>query len=508
MGLTLILSLFIIILANGVSVAMIDSFLIFSFSPETLEHSKLINSYLWAVLICRVLPFPLALFATNAYFWPLQKHLMNKTPFAHYPEFIKIKLLNYPFVISSITLLSWILGGTLELLCSLYLRIPINFTTIFEITIFSLFLGGISFVISYYSLEYLQREFITPRLFPNGEIKLNRPTIKMDIQKKLFLFLISSVVLPNLIFYRFLSTLNNSGHNVIKQDLLTIIFMLCLGVIIISTLISNFQSYSIRKPILQMIQASKNIENGQFDIIIPVYSEDEIGVLSQRMNQMARGLKERETIKQIFGKIVDPKIRDYILNHSHQMSGEIKQVTVLFCDLEGFSTLSENKNPLEIVKLLNEYFEIMTVAITQEQGLVNKYIGDAILAVFGAPLDLENHADAALRAALKMQIALIELNKKLAKENKSPLRNRIGIHTGEVLAGMVGSSSRMEYTVIGDAVNIASRLEKVAKDMHQPILISEQTSQQLQGENRNVVFLNEVSIRGRVEPIKVYRKVS
>lgn len=148
----------------------------------------------------------------------------------------------------------------------------------------------------------------------------------------------------------------------------------------------------------------------------------------------------------------------------------------------------------------------MTHIIMNEKGLVNKYIGDAILAVFGAPIDLDNHADAALIAAIKMQEALIHFNQKLALEGKSKINCRIGIHSGEVLAGLIGSSARMEYTVIGDTVNIASRLEKIAKDLHQPILISEQTNNLLHKYNKNVVFLNEVMIRGRNTPVRVYKK--
>jgi len=150
----------------------------------------------------------------------------------------------------------------------------------------------------------------------------------------------------------------------------------------------------------------------------------------------------------------------------------------------------------------------ITDIISSEKGLVNKYIGDAVLAVFGAPIEMVDHADAALRAAVKMQEALKELNRKFLANGTPTLQNRIGIHSGEVLAGIVGSKVRMEYTVIGDTVNIASRLEKVAKDVGQSIIVSEQTQGRLQAQAKNVEFLNEVRVRGRSEPVRIYKRVS
>lgn len=257
---------------------------------------------------------------------------------------------------------------------------------------------------------------------------------------------------------------------------------------------------------MQMIEAAKKIEQGQFDFIIPANGDDEIGELAQRMNFMLQGLREREAMKQVFGKVVDPHIRDYLMKNSLKLGGELKFVTILFCDLEGFSSLSERKNPLDVVNLLNQYFEVMTDVITKEKGHVNKYIGDALLAVFGAPLNMADHADAAISAAIKMQEALLFLNHKLNEEGIPPLKNRVGIHSGVVLACIIGSQLRMEYTVIGDAVNVASRLEKMAKELDQSILISEETWKHLKIQDRDVRFVNEIQIKGRTNLVRVFTK--
>jgi len=359
----LITSVIVIIVANAISVGLIDYISILSLSPEARITTKIISAKLWTNIVSRVLPFPLALIFSIYYAWPIIRHIRQRHKPHHFSDTAKIKLLNYPFVLSFVSLLSWILGNFLHLMCGVILNVKISPTTIFELNITSLVLGGITFVITYYSLEYLQREFIISKIFPTGEINLTKKSIKMDIQKKLFIFLLASVVLPSLFYYRFLETFNNHGLNALNQNMSNVIFIFCLGIVLISTLITYFKSYSIQKPIIQMIEAAKKIECGNFDIKVPVYSEDEISELAQRINRMAKGLKEREYMKQVFGKVVDPNIRDYLLNHSQQLGGELKDVTILFCDLEGFSTLSEKLSPLAVVSLLNQYFEVMTVIL-------------------------------------------------------------------------------------------------------------------------------------------------
>jgi adenylate cyclase len=252
-----------------------------------------------------------------------------------------------------------------------------------------------------------------------------------------------------------------------------------------------------------MKRAAKKIQDGIYDINIPVISNDEVGKLCEGINSMAGGLKEKEFIKDTFGRIVDPRVRDFLLQGNVQLGGEMKELTILFSDIRSFTSASEKMKPDEVVVWLNRYFDKMSRCITDEKGLVNKYIGDAIMAIFGAPINQEDHADAAVRAAYRMIDELAELNREFSNDHLPPISIGIGIHTGQVLAGNIGSSDRMEYTVIGDAVNVASRLESLTKEYKQPVLMSESTSKALKHQY-SMNCLNKVSIRGKEEPMDLY----
>ncbi|MBA7536364.1 Adenylate cyclase 1 [subsurface metagenome] len=165
--------------------------------------------------------------------------------------------------------------------------------------------------------------------------------------------------------------------------------------------------------------------------------------------------------------------------------------------------MSEKNSPQIVVHLLNQFFEQMSNCIEKEGGLVNKYIGDAILAVFGAPIELKNHADAAIRAAFAMLEERDRLNKRLESQGYPVIRSGIGIHSGEVLAGNIGSQKRMEYTVIGDVVNVAARVEKLCKHTRRDLLITEATIKKLI-ENYDLKALSKASVRGKSESIVLY----
>jgi len=212
---------------------------------------------------------------------------------------------------------------------------------------------------------------------------------------------------------------------------------------------------------------------------------------------------ENAYINEIFGKMVDPRVRDHLLSGNINLGGETQQATILFTDIRGFTAISAQLRPDEVVAWLNLYFEEMSHCIIQNKGLVNKYIGDAILAVFGVPIALENHAEVAVQAALAMRTALTRLNKRFLKQGMPLLKAGIGIHTGPVLAGNIGSSHRMEFTVIGDAVNIASRMENLSKDFTHDIIISEATLAQLTTTNI-AAYLATVQVRGTNHNIKIY----
>ena len=185
------------------------------------------------------------------------------------------------------------------------------------------------------------------------------------------------------------------------------------------------------------------------------------------------------------------------------LGGESLDVSVLFTDIRGFTTISEKMDPQQLVALLNEYFTEMVSIVMQEDGVVDKYIGDAIMAVFGAPVPKPGDAVHAVRAAVRMRHALQVLNRSLEARGLPVLKTGIGIHTGPVVAGNIGSEQRMEYTVIGDAVNLASRLETSTKELGVEVLVSEQTYE-LTKHAIDARPVREITVKGRAQPVLAY----
>ena len=195
---------------------------------------------------------------------------------------------------------------------------------------------------------------------------------------------------------------------------------------------------------------------------------------------------------------------EHLMSGKVQLGGETLTVTILFSDIRGFTSISEDMNNAQsLVALLNEYFTEMVTIVMQEDGVVDKYIGDAIMAVFGAPVSKPDDAVRAARAAIRMRVALAELNERLVARGVTPLRTGIGIHTGEVVAGNIGSEARMEYTVIGDAVNVASRLESNTKELGVDVLISADTYA-LVKDSCDASPIHEITVKGRSEPVMIY----
>jgi adenylate cyclase len=253
----------------------------------------------------------------------------------------------------------------------------------------------------------------------------------------------------------------------------------------------------------EIIRVLREIRQGLFDKKVRVSSNDEIGYTGDVINEMTEGLKERDFVKETFGKYVTEEIRDEILSGKVSLDGEFKEVTVLFADLRNFTPMVESTPPKEVVKIINGYFSEMDEAIKQYHGLVLQYIGDEIEAVFGAPLYLKDHPVMAVRAAREMGNRLLLFNEELGKHGYPPLGHGIGIHTGEVLAANIGSPDRLSYALVGDTVNLASRLQGLNKEFGTEIILSGSTRTRLNG-NFPLKKLPAARVKGRSRPVEVF----
>ena len=186
--------------------------------------------------------------------------------------------------------------------------------------------------------------------------------------------------------------------------------------------------------------------------------------------EINRRVDELDKVQDVFGKVVDTRIRDYLLQTRRRMVGDVTEGAVMFCDIRGFTAYSESRDPRQVIEFLNRFFSEAASCVEREGGLVNKYLGDAFMAVFGTPFPLEDFRSSAIRAALGVREVVRAIN--AAHPAEEPFRVGMGIHAGPMVAGIVGSASRMEFTIIGDTVNTASRMEGLCKDYGVEIIVS------------------------------------
>jgi adenylate cyclase len=256
-------------------------------------------------------------------------------------------------------------------------------------------------------------------------------------------------------------------------------------------------------PSKHLLGGLAKVEEGNLDEEVEIVSNDEVGHLAVGFNRMIHGLRERRLLHDAFGKYVTRQVSEAVLKGELELGGERREISILFSDIRGFTTLSEKMEPEEVVSFLNKYLGVMVGVITRHGGTLDKFIGDGIMAIFGAPLDLESHTDSAVRAALEMREKLEVVNEELEREDGVSIRIGIGINTGEVIVGNIGSEQKMEYTAIGDHVNLAARIESLNKEHDTDILISENTSSRLGG-GFGLRDMGEMKVKGKEEAVRIF----
>ena len=287
------------------------------------------------------------------------------------------------------------------------------------------------------------------------------------------------------------------------QRVLLSIFVAGLAVLIAGVIIV---SRNVTRPVLDLVRGARRIEQGNYREPVTTGQVDELGRLADAFNQMARGLAEKERVRDLLGKVVSPEIAEELMSKEIELGGEECEVTVLFTDIRGFTSLCEGKSPRQILTLLNEYFTALTGVIEVNGGVVDKYIGDAVMALFGAPVRHADAASRAVRTAMGMEAALATVNREYAARGASPIHIGVGINTDEVVVGNMGSQSRLNYTVIGDGVNLASRLEGLTKHYGATVVVSDTTRAAAPG----FVYqeLDRVRVKGRSEPVRIFRPLA
>jgi adenylate cyclase len=267
-------------------------------------------------------------------------------------------------------------------------------------------------------------------------------------------------------------------------------------------------SMTLTGPIEKLVALVSKIAQGQFDQNatkeVKTWLRDEVHDLAFAIDHMTLGLKERDKVKNLFSKFHGSSVAEDLIKNDISIGGSKKEVTVFFSDIRGFTSFSEKRTPEEVVQMLNEYFEVMVAVITRSGGVVDKFIGDAIMAVWGAPHSSEKDTANAVQACLDMRIGLDQLNEKRIARGHEPLLIGMGLHTGLAISGTIGSTERMEYTVIGDTINMSSRIEASTKAFGTDLLVSQAVLDKT-GDSFVTMLAGKATVKGKAEPLNLYR---
>jgi len=302
----------------------------------------------------------------------------------------------------------------------------------------------------------------------------------------------------------------------LEANLLRIAVATYLGAFVLLALAAVGVGHILRRPMSRIIAGTEAIAGGKLEARVALPRADDFGVLGRNFDLMAAGLEEREHIRATFGRYVSEDVARKLLadRKGGIVRGEERFVTVLFTDLRGYSTLSVHLDPSQILELMNDYLAGVTQVIVDHGGCIIEYLGDGVLTVFGAPDDLPDHTTQAVRCALAMQARLVEMNAAWDASGRSSwwkpygiprLTTKTGIHCGPVVAGSLGSHVRMKYAILGDAVNLAARLEALNAPLGTEILVSRDVHDRLPPDLiARCAPRGAHTVKGRLEPIDVF----
>ncbi|SPM38529.1 cyclase [Mycobacterium numidiamassiliense] len=252
------------------------------------------------------------------------------------------------------------------------------------------------------------------------------------------------------------------------------------------------------RPIRDLAEGTERVAAGDYSRRLPVVQDDDLGALAASFNRMQAGLAERQRLQVAFGSYVDPGLAARLIEQDdHVFTGERREVTVMFVDIRDFTPFAESNSAEDTVARLNALFEIVVPAVVEAGGHVNKFLGDGALAVFGAPNDLADHADAAVTAAVLIQ-------RLVAERFFGEFRIGIGVNTGKVIAGTIGGGGKLEFTLIGDTVNVAARVEQLTKTTGDAILLTQQTVDALESGLPGLIDRGSHALKGKSAAVQVF----
>ncbi len=410
----------------------------------------------------------------------------------------RAKTINIPWMMALFCTIGW-LGCIPVFICSLNMATdsliqPINTHLVISFLISGLICGTQAFFVA----EICCHQLLYPEFFDRGQHVQADGGVPGSLRVKWVIWVVSTVVCPvsaQLLLF-FAPEPGPTPQFAVAVAMIFIAFSLLSAWMLARLII---------RPIHHLRSAAKKVGDGDLEARVDLQRSDDFGMLISEFNNMVSGLKEKEHVQNMFGRHVGQQAARAILESPAGLSGTNREISVMFVDVRNFTSISESRSPEEVVDLLNTFFENMVEIVEDCGGMVNKFLGDGFMALFGAidgqtPAD-RTHADMAVQCAIRMSDRLAEVNRRVSLPFDFAIG--VGIHSGEAVVGSIGSSQRLEYTAIGDTVNVASRIEGLTKRLEKIILFSAATQAKLTADF-SIEGPFEASVRGKQDVVVVY----
>ena len=412
------------------------------------------------------------------------------------------RIYNFPAFLIIVTYANWLLG-----MLGFHMLMPPR-PGLGVVVALAFLTTMLNAVLVYYAADFLNRAYLVPDWFPDGRFvvrfRFRRPGLTMRFLDLFFVNAFSPVMAVVLVIF---IAMRYGRHD--SEELSRLLTTACaVGAVYwgFALFMTHLSARTFSGPLDSLETAAAAIAEERFDVRVAVQSDDQLGRLQSAMNRMSEELGRMRTIKTLFGHYVSPEIRDLILDgRVRTEGGERIEAVVLFSDIRSFTALSERHSPEELVDMLNIHFSSIVTSVTKHNGFVDKFIGDAVMAVFDAELCGGRHCQQAVAAAVDILHGMIETNRQIALNGFDPLVIGIGMACGPVIRGNIGSADRRELTVMGDTVNIASRLESATKSVGHPLIVTRMGFSDVCGAipDVRVVILEPLHLRGKTLAVEV-----
>lgn len=467
-----------------------------------LDTVDLQRRFLLTVLIYNIIVFPAGIFL-----WLKRVYSFSK-PFHHLRNGgtidddrlagLRRRLIHLPWYTAIISGIAWFLCIPVFLCSLMQVQSFLPVQLLWHLPISFCISGFISVTHTIFLVELATHWGLFPVFFSGVRADLVPDVVTLSLRGRGLLWAISASLCPigSLLLLAFAPQAPgmSSAWFAVFVGTVGIAFGLCTALMI---------SWLVARPIDQLRSAAESVSRGKLDVSVPVSRADEFGLLLGEFNNMIRGLKEKEKLRQTFGLHVGERAAEQILRRDPGLSGVEEEITVMFVDMRSSTAQAAAMKPAAVVEMLNDFFRVTVRVVEEHGGMVNKYLGDGFMALFGAGETDTKHADAAVSAGRGILVELKALNADLAKQGRNPIHIGIGIHTGPAIVGSIGSPQRLEFTAIGNTVNVASRVESLCKTVNRSLLITQDVQACLTIEFQ-LESLPPQQVRGVDEPVKVF----